>query len=128
MSQLYDFNKVIKAAIASIPSANKVRICYGFPREWNNFPIVAYTSGTKVPEASEINLPATRRYTIQYYIDIWTQKELGTKYELELISALDHAGFHTSSLGDIVEDAEKDRHHIRLSATCLYDTKNNTLY
>lgn len=128
MSILIDFNKVIKKAIDTMPSSNKVEVVYGYPREWKKFPIICYTSGSKIPAASDITKPQTRQYTIQYYIDIWTQGELGTKYELELIEAMDKAGFHTSSLGDLIDDVEKDRHHIRLSVTCLYDNKNNTLY
>ena len=128
---MIDFNPVIKKAIDSIPAVknNKAIIVYGFPKKWDKFPILCYTSGSKTRVATDISRKyGARQYQIQYYIDIWTQGELGTLYELQLIEALDKAGFKTSSLGDIVDDPEKDRHHIRLSTIALYDVKNNTLY
>lgn len=127
---MIDFDKVIKKAIDNTPilKAAGIKAIYGYPSDWNNYPIICYTSGSKTNYATDIAQNKARQYQIQYYIDIWLQGELGADYEKDIMESLEKAGFRTSSLGDMLDDVENNRHHIRLSAVSLYDVKNNTLY
>lgn len=123
---MYELDKNIYGAINGIDG---ITASYGYPRNWDVFPMVTYEEGTLSTPAIDMESRKTRSFGAQYYVSVWDRGAKATSALGEkVIAALETAGWHVSSLGLVQDAYDATIFQLRLSAQAHFDMINDKLY